>query len=209
MLQSVAVRTLPHAAFKILVLLAAQFTGRNNGTLAMTELWGRRFGFTSRDTIYRSLAELVGRGLIVQTRKGIKSKTHFALYALNWRPIHNRGGQPLDHAESPTRTWEKWNSTGFPTTGSDGKKMQTGHRESCLPTAGNDEAGSVPISPKSSPESFPTIGNTLRISERGDRGAPERTRDRSLAAKPSTTHADAAREPQHVGGIAAKWVQKL
>lgn len=174
-LESEAVKTLPHAAFKVLVLLAAQYwhdpsnlARGNNGTMAMTELWGRRFGLTSRDTIYGSLRELVKRDLIIRTRKGMKSKTHFALYALNWRPIHNRNGQPLDVAEPPNRKWETWSPAGFPATGNDQKKLQTGQRESSLPTAGNDEAGSVPISGQKGHETLPTAGNTLRISGRGE-----------------------------------------
>jgi hypothetical protein len=107
-LRSEACKSLRHAAFKVLVILASQYSGRNNGTLALTDLYAREYGFNSRDTVYGSLRELVDRGLVLQTRDGLRSKSHFALYALNWRPIDNRKGNPLDAPEPPTRTWETW-----------------------------------------------------------------------------------------------------
>jgi len=100
---------LPHAALRVLVILASQYWGGNNGTMALTSLYAQRFGLNSRDTIYRSLCELKQRGLILQTRQGWKSKRHFALYALNWKQINNRDGQPLNVAEPCDRSkWREW-----------------------------------------------------------------------------------------------------
>jgi len=113
-LTSEACRSLPHAAFKILVILASQYRGAGNskrggnGTLALTDTEARKYGINSRHTVYASLAELETRGLILKTREGLRSKTHFALYALNWRHVDNRNGWPLDRPEPPTRTWETW-----------------------------------------------------------------------------------------------------
>ncbi len=89
-LESEAVTTLNHAAFRILVILASQYWGRNNGALALTEVAARPHGFRGRDTLYRSLRELERRGLIVCTRRGMKVKNSFTLYALGWEDIHNR-----------------------------------------------------------------------------------------------------------------------
>ncbi|MEX1084367.1 MAG: hypothetical protein WEC76_00760 [Steroidobacteraceae bacterium] len=209
MLESAAVKTLPHAAFKILVLLAAQFLGDNNGTMAMTELYARRFGFKGRNTIYRSLVELEARGLIVQTRRGVKSKTHFSLYALNWRPINNHNGQPLAVPQMPSRSWQSWTCESFPAVGNDAKNLQPHGGESSLPTMGNDEPGYVPIPAENGPGSFPMVGNTSRILERGERGRPERTRARPLTETPSAPQADAVAGPQHVGDAIANWASKL
>jgi len=54
-----------------------------NGVQAITDSYARKFGINSRDTVYRALDELQERGLIVRTRDGHKSKTHFATY-MRW-----------------------------------------------------------------------------------------------------------------------------
>src|SRR5437868_6774206 len=79
LLECPAVKTLPHAAFKVLTILALgarppAFVDRKdlgrNGTQAITDSYARKYGFNSRDTVYRSLRELLGRQLIVVTRQG-------------------------------------------------------------------------------------------------------------------------------------------
>src|SRR5689334_7321001 len=50
-LESDALRTLPHAAFRVLVILTSQYSGWNNGTLALTPRYAERHGFKGRDTI--------------------------------------------------------------------------------------------------------------------------------------------------------------
>ena len=108
LLECEAVRTLPAAAFKLLAIFALgayppgfdprRDKGRN-GVQAVTDKYAKRFGFNSRDTVYRSIKTLTERGLIIKTRDGWRSKTHFALYAVAWLPITHRDGQPLDVPE--------------------------------------------------------------------------------------------------------------
>jgi hypothetical protein len=93
-LESEACKTLEHAAFKILVCVASGYSGRNNGTLAMTPQFARRFGNLGKNTVYRALRDLTERGLLIQTRPGWKIKNLFALYALGWQDINNRDGKP-------------------------------------------------------------------------------------------------------------------
>jgi hypothetical protein len=107
-LESIAVTTLNHAAFRILTILAAGYWGGNNGALALTPAYARRYGLTSRQTIYDSLKELEARGLIECTRRGMKVKNIFTLYALGWMPINNRNGLPLQRSESAPNAWIKW-----------------------------------------------------------------------------------------------------
>ena len=64
LLREPAVATCNHAAFRVLVISAAQCwigrdgkTGRN-GTAALTEAFARPYGLKGKDTLYRSLCDL-------------------------------------------------------------------------------------------------------------------------------------------------------
>jgi hypothetical protein len=143
-LESEAVTTLEHAAVHVLLILASQYWGGNNGSLALTEQYARPFGFRGRDTIYRSLRELEKRGLIVCTRRGMKIKNVFTLYALGWEDIHSRDGKPLDVPEPRNNLrWLKWHA---PKT-----EIHTDDREQSVPMVGNDEPDSVPIGATTEP----------------------------------------------------------
>jgi hypothetical protein len=173
-LQAEAVKTLNHAAFKVLVILASQWRGGNNGTLALTERYAREYGLSGRDTLYRSLKELESRGLIVRTRQGMKSKKHFSLWALGWESITHRDGKPLDIAEPRNnKRWLEWRPTSVPIAGSDcpgaqaeenegTEDFQTDCREFTRPITGSDEPISVPMLTDRLPVSRPMVGNTSR-----------------------------------------------
>lgn len=105
-----SVTTLPHAAFRVLTIFAAGYNGKNNGTLACTDVWMRRFGIASRDTVYSSIALLIERGLIEVTRPGIKHRKMPTLYAIAWQPVHHRNGQLLGRCTSPTHAYKQWNA---------------------------------------------------------------------------------------------------
>ncbi len=176
-LESEAVTTLEHAAFRVLVILASQYSGRNNGTQALTEQHARRYGFSGRDTLYRSLRELEGRGLIVCTRRGMKIKNVFTLYALGWEDIDNRDGRPLDVPEPRNNLrWLNWKA---PAPKALKTEIHTDDREQSVPMVGNGEADSVPISATRESSLVPMIGNTLRISAHS---ASERVRDAGASA---------------------------
>lgn len=83
-------------AFKLLLYLARQFRGRNNGDLSASYSVLKDAGaFNSRDTIQRAKRELIDKGIIVQTREGRFTNPGgiCALYALSWIPIHECGGK--------------------------------------------------------------------------------------------------------------------
>jgi hypothetical protein len=166
-MQCEAATTIGHAAFRILAILATQYTGHNNGTLALTERFARSFGFRGRDTIYRSLRELESRNLIVCTRRGIRVKNVFTLYALGWRDIDFREGKRLETPEPCKKSlWLNWRCPA--TRISSGKTgIHTDDRDSLIPTVGNDGRDFIPIRAGSNSGCVPAIGNTLRISPRG------------------------------------------
>jgi hypothetical protein len=116
-MQSPAVMSLSHAAFRVLCVFAIgarppgiikdKDPGRN-GVQAITDSHARKYGLNSRDTVYRSLAELMERGLIVKTRDGHRSKSHFATFGVTWLPLTHRDGQPLGQIEPASMAFMKW-----------------------------------------------------------------------------------------------------
>ena len=111
-MQSPALMTAPHAAFRVLAILVAGNIKERNGTFACSDSYVATFGITSKDTLHRSLGELQERGLIVRTRRGMKMRRWPSLWAVTWWPIYNRDGQPLDRPEDPTHAYLKWKPTG-------------------------------------------------------------------------------------------------
>lgn len=111
-MKSEAVKTLNHAHFRVLAIIALQYSGYNNGTMAATPLYVEQFGLRGRDTVYRALRELTARGLLVQTRQGIKQRDVFSLYALGWVDIDYRDGKKLERSEPRNnRRWLDWRPT--------------------------------------------------------------------------------------------------
>jgi hypothetical protein len=72
-------------AIKVLLFLACQFNGRNNGDLSATETMVLSAGLCSGTTAAKALKELEVAGFIVVTRHGHKRRCN--LYALTWLPI--------------------------------------------------------------------------------------------------------------------------
>jgi hypothetical protein len=176
-LESEACKTLDHAAFKVLACLASGFSGRNNGTMAMTPRFAQRFGFKGRNTVYRSLADLVERGLLVQTRQGLKMKNVFALFALGWEDIHSRDGKLLEVPQPRNNLrWLNWRAP-VPTMGTDtnDSKINSGthHGYQPVPTMGTGGTECVPTMGTRWPICVPTMGNTLR--SRPPEGGSERS----------------------------------
>lgn len=128
-MRSEAVKTLNHAHFRVMVILAGQYYGTNNGALACTPRYVEQFGLRGRDTVYRALRALVERGLVVPTRQGIKQKNVFSLYALGWANIDCRDGQKLPRPERcDNERWLTWRPSAPPARGrnSDRRSVQRG-----------------------------------------------------------------------------------
>ena len=86
-------------ATKLLMDLASQYKGSNNGDLAAAWSIMSKRGWTSKDQLHKALQELLRRGWVVITRQGHRPRVA-SLYALTWLEIHECGGK-LDRA--PTR----------------------------------------------------------------------------------------------------------
>lgn len=83
---------------KLLVDIAGQFKGSNNGDLTAAWSYMQARGWRSKGTLHKSLNALLAAGLIEQTRQGGKNRC--SLYAVTWRNIDECKGK-LD--VKPTR----------------------------------------------------------------------------------------------------------
>jgi len=91
-------------AVRLLLALAYQYRGKNNGDLtAAFSVMQKKFGFKNQTTLSKALRLLINAGMITQTRmhQFMNPGRKCALYALNWQPIDECNGK-LDC--SPTKT---------------------------------------------------------------------------------------------------------
>jgi hypothetical protein len=84
-----SVTTLEHAGFRVLVLLAAEYRGSNNGAIGVTRDQAKAHAGLSKNTLYDALKVLKARGLIELTFPGSKVPPSPAMYALNWLPLND------------------------------------------------------------------------------------------------------------------------
>ena len=93
MIDSPGYRQAGHTARSLLVDMARQYTGHNNGKLVACPRYLRPLGWKSNQTITRALRELVACGLLAETRKGARPNKA-AWFALTWLDLDQ--GQGLD-----------------------------------------------------------------------------------------------------------------
>lgn len=81
---------IPGEAVRLLLALAGQYNGHNNGNLCAAMSVLRQYGFTSCDTVNRALRAALEADLIIRTRDGMfqGEKSQCALFALAWKPIN-------------------------------------------------------------------------------------------------------------------------
>lgn len=94
------------AAMKMLLFLASQYNGRNNGDLSATKAMVEAASVCAASKSKELLGQLEEAGFIVQTRHGIKKQCH--LYAVTWLGIDRCPGKNLEIAAGPPRNdWRK------------------------------------------------------------------------------------------------------
>ncbi len=87
-------QALGYAARALLMDIARQYTGQNNGKLMATKKVLEKLGNKmSPDTLNRALKELLASGLLIRTRMGRRPNIA-ALYAIHWRTVDWRSSEP-------------------------------------------------------------------------------------------------------------------
>ena len=92
-------RTLSPRATKLLIDIAAQYRGSNNGDLCAPMSLMKKRGWNSCDQLAKAKKELIKQDVIQLTRQGGRNKCN--LYALTWFPIDECKGK-LDIASTKT-----------------------------------------------------------------------------------------------------------
>lgn len=108
LLRHEAVTTLSPAHRWVLVAVAAEFNGKNNGAIVLTPAVAKDYGITSVDTLRKGLGELVSRGLVIRTDPGSYQPPKPARYALTWQPMNDS-----DYSiarRTPTHDYREWKS---------------------------------------------------------------------------------------------------
>lgn len=109
-LEHVSVRTLSHAAVRVLLLLAAAYNGRNNGAVGVTAEQAATHGVGSRNTLYTALRELEARGLIVQTYPASRVPPRPTMWALTWKAIDDTEWSRA--TTTPSNAYRTWRPSG-------------------------------------------------------------------------------------------------
>ena len=100
-------RTLSPRATKLLIDIAAQYRGCNNGDLCAPLSVMRKRGWTSNDQLFKARNELLDRELILTTRQGGRNKC--SLFALTWFQIDDcKGKLDIQSTTVAPHNWKRW-----------------------------------------------------------------------------------------------------
>ncbi|WP_303289565.1 hypothetical protein [Marinobacter sp. SS5-14b] len=92
---------------KLLVDIASQFTGKNNGDLTAAWTLMKQRGWNSPGTLNKALKDLLEAGLIEETRSGGRHRC--ALYAVTWRGIDEcKGKLDVNPKVAPSNLFQKF-----------------------------------------------------------------------------------------------------
>lgn len=130
---------------RVLLIIARQYDGRNNGHLQATFSYCKDRGIGSEHTLKKAIAQLINYGFIYRTRShGFEAgKNMWSRYAITWRPLCDttkRKGLFVDGFL--INAWQKWPFD----ENSDPQKVQevTGKKCSFIPIHPAQSAGNRP-----------------------------------------------------------------
>ena len=112
-MESEAHRTLGYYERVVLVALCAEYTGHNNGSLALTNVQAAdRYGIRGKNRFYDAISELEKRGLIRCTYRGklrqLEKKHSASRYALTFRPQNENPVYQVKAETQPRNSFEFW-----------------------------------------------------------------------------------------------------
>ena len=112
---SEAYRTLGYFERAVLVALCAEYTGHNNGSLALTNVQAdEKYGIKGKSRFYEAISELEKRRLIRCTYRGklrqIDKKHSPSRYALSFRPQNENAVYGVKAESQPRDSFEHWTS---------------------------------------------------------------------------------------------------
>lgn len=103
-LDSAAFMGASYPAKALLLDVARQHNGTNNGHLHLCFSWLSKRGWKSRDVIQRAKDDLIARGLLVKTKQG-GLNMGASWYAITWLKISNFVGLDIQHRDYHPGAW--------------------------------------------------------------------------------------------------------
>lgn len=97
---------LKQSARYVLLAIAAQFNGYNNGHMTLTSDDGKRYGIVRPAARSGGLRDLELAGLIVKTHQGGLRPFGPTRWAVPWHPLNYRNGKQIDPSV-PTHVWAR------------------------------------------------------------------------------------------------------
>ena len=93
-------------SIKLLIDIAQQYNGYNNGDLCASLSIMRKRGWNSNQQLSKALKELIDKNLIMQTKQG-GLNIGPNLYAITWQPIHEcKGKLDVKPTTFPSRSFK-------------------------------------------------------------------------------------------------------
>ena len=106
LLNSPAYRNLSSKGVKLLIDLATQYNGKNNGDLTTAWKIMRPRGWKSEQTLQVAKNELLQAGFISETRKGRRPNL-CSLYGITWQPLNPSDKFDIKPFAFPCGAWDK------------------------------------------------------------------------------------------------------
>ena len=94
-IDSPSYRELGYPARALLIDIARQYSGSNNGRLVACAKYLKPYGWNSNSTVTRALGELKEAGLLIETRMGMRPN-RAAWFALGWYQLDATAGMDID-----------------------------------------------------------------------------------------------------------------
>jgi len=102
-----SISTLSPRATKLLIDVATEYNGCNNGDLCAPLSVMRKRGWKSSDQLFKARKELLDRGLILTSRQGGLNKC--SLFALTWFQIDDcKGKLDTPSTDVAPHNWKLW-----------------------------------------------------------------------------------------------------
>jgi len=86
-------RGLKGSTCKLLIAIASQYKGGNNGDLHATFSLAKKWGIGSESTLDKAINELIKKNLIIKTRQGFYRNRTCSLFAVTWQAINECNGK--------------------------------------------------------------------------------------------------------------------
>jgi hypothetical protein len=93
-------------ATKLLLLIARQYKGRNNGDFQAGWNYAKKHGWKSQDTLHRVKKELLEKGFIAETRKG-GFPNKCSLYGITWLALDPDPKFDIKPSGFPVGAWNR------------------------------------------------------------------------------------------------------